>query len=471
MKKGIIASALLGICLLTAGLASGSQAATAISTSPKPPSAISDLSIGAAKVKIQFPDNFFPYTSFRGRFYTGVHDDLYARAILVSNKTDKALFISVDTGDLSDAWVSSISALSGVPESNIYLTATHTHEAPYINRTYYETTLKDVDKSEAFSKNAWKAVSQSVQKAMAGLQPGRMSFGAGQSFINVNRDYKYTGQQSSITSPYITDPNPHGISDKTVAVVKFEDLAGQPLAYFINYAVHGVVMYQSKVYEGGMLISGDLPGATCRYVEERSNENVVALWTLGAAADQIPQYQTLYDVFDAQGNISTIDSGTAGYTLLNLQAQALGAEVLRVAGNMKDFTSKAAVRAVTKTISVPGKKKWDENPNTLPKNYQYTDADPVKLRLGLVLINNSAFVGFPGELTTSVGLALKKALAGMGCDNAVIVTQCNGSNGYFSDDDGYAKQVFNAIASYTKAGYDKMVINTEKDMVSALRNK
>ncbi|MBP2656146.1 MAG: Neutral/alkaline non-lysosomal ceramidase, N-terminal [Firmicutes bacterium] len=68
------------------------------------------LNIGSARVKINIPDNFFPYTSFRGRYYTGIHDELYVRAIMIANKTDTALFISIDNGDISDEWLSKISS-------------------------------------------------------------------------------------------------------------------------------------------------------------------------------------------------------------------------------------------------------------------------------------------------------------------------------------------------------------------------
>ncbi len=445
-----------------------SKDSAAVSTTSKP---TSQLKIGAAKVAIGYPDNFFPYTSFRGRYFTGIHDDLYARVIMLSNDTDAALLLSIDNGDLSGEWLPRISELSGIPESNIYLTATHTHEAPYINRTYPETTVKDVEKSKEYAAYAWNALSEAIQTAKKNMQPGEIGIGSGTCNVNVNRNYKYTGNQPEITAPYITAPNPEGVCDPTVAVMKFEDMSGNTIAYAFAYSVHSTVMFQSRVKDNGMLVSADLAGSASRYVEKLDGDKTVAMFLLAPAGDTMPRYTSAYSVFDAEGNMTQVDSGTAGYTLLDVQGQALGSEVFRVASNMDTFESSVSIQGITKTISVPGQEKWDENPATLPVNYTYKDSDPVSLRLGLILINDTALIGFPGELVTNVGTELKDTFTGLNCKHAIVVSQCDGSNGYFSDDEGYADMHFDAIASYAKPGYDKLVISAEKEMYSALQSK
>ena len=63
------------------------------------------------------------------------------------------------------------------------------------------------------------------------MKPARIGYGTGVSYINVQRD--------------IIDPKTHswweganydGPSDKTVAVIKFETLEGEPIAAYFNYA-------------------------------------------------------------------------------------------------------------------------------------------------------------------------------------------------------------------------------------------
>src|SRR6185503_9939361 len=90
----------------------------------------------------------------------------------------------------------------------------------------------------------------------------------------------------------------------TVTVLRFDDLSGKPIAFWINYAVHVVVMGPQNLQ-----VTGDLAGATSRFVEqhyqgkdrvrsdggprlrlppEERNDGVVAVWTSGAAGDQNP---------------------------------------------------------------------------------------------------------------------------------------------------------------------------------------
>lgn len=472
MKKiiPIVLFAYISVSLFT-GCSSFTPAQQDISTTSVRGKPASQLKVGAAKVVIEYPENFFPYTSFRGRYFTGGHDDLYARVIMLSNDTDAALLVSIDNGDLSGEWLPRISELSGIPESNIYLTATHTHEAPYINRTYYETTLKDVDKSVEYAACAWNALAKAILTAKENIQPGKIGIGSGTCNVNVNRNYRYTGNQPEITAPYITAPSPQGICDSTVAVMKFEDMSGNTIAYAFNYSVHSTIMFQSRVKDGGMLASADLAGAASRYIEKREGDEIVAMFLLAAAGDTMPRYVSNYSVFDAEGNMTSVDSGAVGYTLMDVQGQELGLEVVRVASNMDGFESSVSIQGAAKTISVPGHEKWDHNPMTLPVDYSYKDSDPVSLRLGLILLNDTALVGFPGELVNSVGTALKNTFTDLNCGHAIVVTQCNGSNGYFSDDEGYADMHFDAIASYAKPGYDKLVISAEKEMFNALQQR
>ena len=74
--------------------------------------------------------------------------------------------------------------------------------------------------------------------------------------------------------------NREGPSDKTVAVLTFERLDGTPIAVYYNYAVHAVITGQLDQ------VSGDIPGAASRYIEDSFDDNVVALWSSGAAGDQ-----------------------------------------------------------------------------------------------------------------------------------------------------------------------------------------
>ncbi|MGA2572035.1 MAG: neutral/alkaline non-lysosomal ceramidase N-terminal domain-containing protein, partial [Terracidiphilus sp.] len=223
--------------------------------------------VGAAKVDITPTPDELP------KAYLGVLDQLYARAIVIDNGHTSAALITLDTGIIPNPLYEKIAARVekelGVPAANVLMTATHTHSAPWGTSHRYE-----------------ENVFQAVKLAKDKLQPARMAYGTGVSYVNVQRD--------------IIDPKTHGwweganyegLSDKTVAVIKFETLSGDPIAVYYNYAVHAVITGNLD------LVSGDIPGASSRYIESALDDKAVALWSEGAAGDQNPIYfQQTYDL-------------------------------------------------------------------------------------------------------------------------------------------------------------------------------
>jgi len=155
-----------------------------------------------------------------------------------------------------------------------------------------------------------KATLEATYASRANLQPARMGYGTGRAYINTNRDQK-------VGDRYLLGYNPDGLSEKTVYVLKFESMSGEHIAFLMSYAVHGVVMFSAITKDGGPEVTGDLPGATSRYVEMHYRNKPVALWTSGAAGDQNPIYMAAYN----QEMPDRTDLGAAGYALLEVQSR------------------------------------------------------------------------------------------------------------------------------------------------------
>ena len=235
-------------------LAAFAGSATAASA-PEP-----SLRAGAARI------DYTPAGDRVPRNFTGVLDPIYVRALVVDNGQTRAGFVSVDAGAIPTDLFNKVSARAarelGIPATQLLIGATHTHSVPF-------QLAGDVEEK----------ILQGLRDSVAALQPAQVAWGTGQSFINVNRD-----RVDPATNRWWEGPNYQGTSDKTVAVVRFQTPAGEPIAVFYNYAVHAVLT--------GTLdkISGDIPGATSRYVEESLGGKAVALWSSGAAGDQNPLY-------------------------------------------------------------------------------------------------------------------------------------------------------------------------------------
>ena len=236
------------------------------------------LRVGAAKVDVTPAESELP------KQYLGILDRVYSRAIVIDNGSTSAALVTVDVIYLPDPmWKrlsERISAELSIAAKNIVLAGTGTHSVPMGRGVQGPGATMEM--GPAYEDK----IVVSVKLAKQRLQPARVSYGTGVSYLNVQRD--------------IIDPKTHrwweganygGTSDKTVAVVKFVSLSGEPIAVYYNYAIFNVITGTLD------LVSGDITGAACRYIEEAFDDKVVAVFSLGAHGDQNPIYfQQTFDL-------------------------------------------------------------------------------------------------------------------------------------------------------------------------------
>ena len=296
------------------------------------------LRVGTAKVDIT-PGQLEGLTNLWKRPFTGVHDSIYLRALVLDNGNQVVAIVAADLVEFGDtsAVRERIEQLLGIPADHIILTASHDHNAPRVGKvTPGATAQAGGPATERYTEEVYDQVVEVVRQAKAALQPARMGVGSGVVDVNTNRD-EFTELGWKVGA------NPNGPSDKTLGVIKFETLTGEPIAFLMNYAVHSVVLGPEN-----RLVTGDLAGAAERYVEQFYKDKVVALWTLGAAGDQNPKYTGWDTSFMAE------DRGT-GYILAEAQGAILGEELLRVASQINHVTSEARIEVEQRVITCPAK--------------------------------------------------------------------------------------------------------------------
>jgi hypothetical protein len=417
------------------------------------------MRVGAAKVEVT------PSVDGSSGQFNGVLDPLFVRAIVIESEGRRAALVSVDAGAIGgQTWdyVSRRAASElGIPATQLMLTATHTHSAPFApNRT-----LED-------------RIVEAIARAASALEPARMAFGTGASYINVNRNIV-----DRETHRWWEGPNREGVSDKTVAVLAFETPAGEPIAIYYNYAVHAVVTGNLD------LVSADIPGATSSYVEESLGPDVVALWSTGASGDQNPLYfQQTYDLrqiriedYASRGeDISNamppggqgMDRSNPRVALLMDQqkrmilsmGQMLGEEVLHVARvGLERPVAQGTIVGRQATISCPGRRRTDEGRAGSPGTY--VDADPVEIRLSLLKIGDTVVGGVDGEVFTAIAQRFK---AGSPYKHTMMATLTNGMarSGYIPSDEAFGYQTFEVLGSRLKPGCaESAIVNGLLDLI------
>ena len=416
------------------------------------PRATSPLRVGAAKVDVTPSPNELPKNGY------GILDRLYVRAIVLDNGAATAALVTVDAGAIAESlWQAVSQAIAkdlGIPATHVLLTATHTHSA-----------------GGQRSPNYAEKIVEAVRLAKERLTPARIGYGTGESYINVNRQII-----DPKTGRWWEGPNREGPSDKTVAVVKFETMSGEPLAVYYNYAVHGVITGQLDQ------VSGDIPGATSRYIEESFDDTVVAVWSNGAGGDQNPiYYQQTYDLRDIRTKeyasrgldiSNAMPPGGQGLNrndpvvarLMNQQRQMaasmgqfLGEEVLHVIRGIAHVDSAVPIAAATTTVTCPGRERTNEGRAGFEGTYK--DAAPVDIRLGLLRVGDVMIGAVNAEVFNPIAQRLKRESP---FTATMMTTLTNGSarSGYIPDDQSYGRYTFEVLSSRLKPGCaEKAIVN------------
>ncbi|MET0246740.1 MAG: neutral/alkaline non-lysosomal ceramidase N-terminal domain-containing protein [Sphingomonas sp.] len=410
-----------------------------------PASAQTGLKVGAAKVDVTPTAADLPKTML------GVLDPLNVRAIVIDDGKTRAALVTVDAGAISsDTWKNVTARLERelkIPAAQVLLTGTHTHSAPFMRGPAYESQIVEA-----------------VRKAAAAARPARMAYGTGVSYINVNRNII-----DPETHRWWEGPNYEGPSDKTVAVVRFETPAGAPIAIYYNYGVHAVLTGNLD------MVSADLPGATSNYIEESLGDDVVAVYSNGAAGDQNPIFfQQTYDLrairvadYAKRGeDISNamppggtgMDRNNPRVAMLMKQqkqmtlsmGQMLGEEVLHVTrANLERPMRDARIQGAQTIVTCPGRKRLDKGRAGYPGVYE--DADPVSLRLSLVRIGDTVIGGVDGEVFTTIAQRFKRESP---YKHTMMTTLTNGmaGSGYIPNDAAFGYNTFEVVSSRLKPG-------------------
>jgi neutral ceramidase len=401
------------------------------------------LRVGAARVDITpAADAALPMAGYASRTqgFRGIHDSLFVRAIVLDDGVTQAALVAWESLFVPDAvWAQTsqqIAAEIGIRPENLLLSAVHDHGAP---------TLGGADptpQQRAYTVSVQNAAVEAVRRAKARLQPARFGVGTAKAHVNINR------REFSPNRGWWLGYNEDGPSDKTVTVLRFDELSGQPIAFWINYAVHAVIMGPEN-YQ----ITGDLAGATSRFVEQHylgndrprsdagmrlrlnpedraSGDGPVAVWTSGAAGDQNP-------VSRASGE---------DFALVEGLGRILGEAAVRAAANLK-MTPTISLGSAQQVVTCPGRR---VEPGPTPRaEYKFTDADPVNIRLGLLTINDVVIAGVSGEVFTLIAQRLQRESPSK---QVVMATHTNGSSGYIPNDAAFEPVSYEVTASRLKPG-------------------
>ncbi|OAI51317.1 hypothetical protein AYO44_00465, partial [Planctomycetaceae bacterium SCGC AG-212-F19] len=172
-----------------------------------------------------------------------------------------------------------IAEKTGLNREQILLNSAHTHNGPLLSLDPAPRdngmTAGDVQRTLAYTKQLQDKVVEVVIQANQKLEPAELSWGTGiVHFVMNRRVFTPTGVNFG--------PNPRGLADRSVPVLRIDSPEGKPRAVLFGAAVHNTTL-RPQHYD----ICGDYAGFAQLHLQQQ-HPGVQAMFMLGCAGDADP---------------------------------------------------------------------------------------------------------------------------------------------------------------------------------------
>jgi len=350
---------------------------------------------------------------------TGVHDDLFARALCVERNGVTVLLISVEVISLGRTFCTrlrkEIERLTAIPAAHIVVAATHTHCGPATHNHFYN---QGQMLDEVYLVSLAACICEAAVEAFRVRAPRRLRSGFARcEQFAVNR-------RSSDGSP--TDP--------LAGVLLAEEQDGKPYAICVNFACHPTVLGPNTLE-----CTGDFPFFTQQLLRERLGPAVETLYFNGAEGDiSIGHKSDLsavgivapYRNFDTARNLG---EKLAHAVLENMPRMAEEVGVLSVASTYADLPLKrypsisemraarlSAAQEVVDAALLPLEEQVPARQRSLfariEEYYALLNADAyanepcvLPVEVAAIRLGDTALVTLPGEIFVAVALGIREA--------------------------------------------------------------
>lgn len=344
---------------------------------------------------------------------TGVHDPLYAKALVLENGATQVAILTVDVLGLHWPFVTSvraaIEAATGIPAANVLITCSHTHAGP---ATLFLEGCGAID--EGYLAHLHQQLVSVTHSAWTARQPAGFGVGRGQVREGVHNRR-----------------TPGDIIDPDLGILRVEDETGRLLAVLLNYACHPTCLTGEN-----RLFSAEYGGYATAQIEQATG--AVTLFITGAIGDVGP-------VSRGWAMLEQLGNAVATEALRVLPTMTVAAwETLTTASRILDLPLQPlpTVEDLEQALAATGRLLADPDQMQQPYQPQIQGAmlawatttltqvaaqrapTTVTTEIQVLRVGDVAFVSAPGELFVELALAIKQGadgvhlfLCGFGNDN------------------------------------------------------
>lgn len=218
---------------------------------------------------------------FRNRPSDSKGQDLFAKALALDDGAGRRLVVvTMDLIGMPRTLRQNLerraAAAWRLPPEFLLLNASHTHSGPEYSVGGVpadDIVLKDPAAGEAYGVQLEEKLFQLIGTALAKLEPVTLTYSHARAGFAMNR-------RLPTSTGYKNSPNPEGVVDHDVPVLRLAGADGKTRAVLFGYACHNTTL---NLYQ----LSGDYAGYAQEYLEA-ANPGAVALFLNGCSGDQNP---------------------------------------------------------------------------------------------------------------------------------------------------------------------------------------
>ncbi|QDU00206.1 neutral/alkaline non-lysosomal ceramidase N-terminal domain-containing protein [Gimesia aquarii] len=447
-----------------------------------------EFQVGVAQVDITPPIGFRKGGGYGEIVSTGIHDPLFAKAIVFRQGTTKVAIVMNDLlsvpRELSIQARKQASERTGIPLQNIIIAATHNHGSPE-----YWGSLRDLAHNAAMAKlgtdpketvdyqaNLVAAWVSTIEQSVKNLRPTQIELAIGrQQSLAFNR--RFHMQDGSVRfNPGAGNPEivrPAGPVDEELPILLFRESTESRKAFasLSLFAMHTAVA-------GGTEFSADFPAVIQSRLQKQFGQNFISVFAEGTA-----------------GDINHIDIKNKNQLRGRLEVERIGnklADTIIHAIRTSRSLDKPELAVKSETVFAPfepiGKARYNEaihllrNQKSLRVPFlklvaawrdchryhhtlHYGDRKPLEVQ-AIRLDRDSAVVALPHEIFVEIGFAIK---ASSPFRNTIVISLANDVDYYIPTRRAFEEGSYEVTTCPLNPGCGELLVTSAQRLLKSLK--
>jgi len=398
----------------------------------------------------------------------GIMDDLFAKVLVLSDGSKKAVLVTTDVAALDYNLTKLVRDIvqrnTDIKGENVMITASHTHSGPNACRrenNYAWMNIGDSEVNSAYYTMLCQNIANAVIWANNNLE--EVSIGTGRGCllgIGSNRQ------------------DPSKPFDSEVYVLRVDNKDHEPIAVVVNYACHPTVLSESNYF-----ISGDFPSYMMRGISKL-----------------YPKCEAMF-VQGAAGNISSrYNRRGSGFDEARRMGEMLAGEVIKVMNNVT-MVDEIDIKIFDMPLKIPVRsfepdeiciKKIEDAKRNLARlqkdgapesmvraaivmlqgaeiNYMLKKSLDIKAfnsQMQLIKLGKTLVVSVPGELFNEIGVKIKKLSKKY---DIIIAGYANDYIGYIPTTECYDEDSYESAVAMVGRDAEKIILESAEKLVSMVK--